>query len=314
MSRFLKAFLRDSLNGRIHLAAFGKHPAWDDHIDDVGLNTESLVLTKKLLYSQGIAAQLASGAWDQIEKSGNAIAFDHRFCWSRENQAIAGAVWASADRKGRTRFPIIICGHVGVNGPRAIDLLLTPIEQLGAQSSSMKTPDEFRDSLNRVHSELLRTVSHLSDKKPGFALKESEQNSILPSLVAISAGIRSRRRRDATGSQFRIASTLSRPRDTLCFWVAYLAAQELLSAPCLAIAANGRKWIDLIIGEPVHNEFFCLRANEAALPPTLIKVSESERERLRSAARAFLEDGKQRQTGFRAQRRSWWTSLFSRWP
>ena len=45
MSRFLKVFLRDPLSARIQVAGFGKHPAWDDHIDDIGLNTESLVLT-----------------------------------------------------------------------------------------------------------------------------------------------------------------------------------------------------------------------------------------------------------------------------
>ena len=85
--------------------AFGKHPAWDDHIDDIGLSTETLVLTKQLLYSEGIATQLASGAWDQIEKSGNAIEFDHRFVWGRDQQAVVGAIWASADRKGTHPIP-----------------------------------------------------------------------------------------------------------------------------------------------------------------------------------------------------------------
>src|SRR6201996_8367037 len=116
MSRFLKVFLRDPIGAGIQLAAFGKHPAWDDHLDDIGLNTETLVLTKQLLYSEGIATQLASGAWDQIEKSGNAIEFDHRFVWSCDQQSVVGAIWTSADRKGRTRFPLVICGQVGLDG------------------------------------------------------------------------------------------------------------------------------------------------------------------------------------------------------
>ena len=53
MSRFLKVFLRDPLSGEIYIAGFGKHPAWDDHIDDIGLASETLVLTKQLLYSGG---------------------------------------------------------------------------------------------------------------------------------------------------------------------------------------------------------------------------------------------------------------------
>src|SRR3984957_6683950 len=123
MSRFLKVFLRDPLSDRILIAGFGKHPAWDDHIDDIGLTTETLVLTKQLLYSEGIATHLASGAWDQIEKSGNAIEFDHRLVWGRDQQVIVGALWASAHRKGRARFPLVICVQFGLDGPRAVDLL-----------------------------------------------------------------------------------------------------------------------------------------------------------------------------------------------
>src|ERR1700675_3875744 len=111
MSRFLKVFLRDPLNARIYFAAFGKHPAWDDHIDDIGLNTETLALTKQGLYSEGIANKLALGAWNQIESSGTAIDFDHRFVWGRDQKAVEGAIWASIDRKGRTRFPLVICAQ-----------------------------------------------------------------------------------------------------------------------------------------------------------------------------------------------------------
>jgi hypothetical protein len=313
MSRFLKVFLRESLDGKIHLAAFGKHPAWDDHIDDLGLNTESLVLAKKLLYSQGIATQLASGAWDQIERSGNAIEFNHRFCWSRQNQAITGAVWASTDRKGRTRFPMIICGQVGVEGPRAVDLLLNLIDEFGVLSRSAKTQEQFRELYSRVYGELYQKASQLPAIHSTFQLTESEQTSILPSLVAISAGIRAKRDRLANGSHFRLTSTLSRPRDTLCLWTSYLAAQGLTSAPpLLAIATNRKNWVDLIIGEPVENDFFCLRANATALPPTWLSVAETDRERLESAARAFLEESKRGQNVSPTKNRSWWATLFGR--
>jgi len=38
MSRFVKMFLRDRLKETARLAGLGKHPAWDDHIDDLGLD------------------------------------------------------------------------------------------------------------------------------------------------------------------------------------------------------------------------------------------------------------------------------------
>src|SRR6201998_2285274 len=99
MNRFLKIFLRDRLDQSIQLAGFGKHPAWDDHIDDLGLTTETLVITRRILYSEGIASQLASGAWPQLEETGQAIEFDHRFVWSREAQSVIGGIWACAPGK-----------------------------------------------------------------------------------------------------------------------------------------------------------------------------------------------------------------------
>ena len=104
MSRFLKVFLRDPPSARIQIAGFGKHPAWDDHIDDIGLNTESLVLTKQFLYSEGIATQL--GAWNQIEASGSAVEFDHRFVWGPGPTGDRGGALVFSGSKGSSSFPI----------------------------------------------------------------------------------------------------------------------------------------------------------------------------------------------------------------
>ncbi len=52
---------------QLHLAAFGKHPGWNDHTDDLGLDTDALVNAKRLLYVQGISQNIDSGAWDKID-------------------------------------------------------------------------------------------------------------------------------------------------------------------------------------------------------------------------------------------------------
>ena len=106
MSRFRNMFLRDRLNQTAQLAGFGKHPAWDDHIDDIGLTTETLVAVRRILYSEGIARQVSSGAWSRLEEGGQALKFDHRFVWSRETQSVVGGIWASSDGKGRRHFPL----------------------------------------------------------------------------------------------------------------------------------------------------------------------------------------------------------------
>ena len=319
MTRFPKIFLREPLNGKVHVAGFGKHPAWHDHIDDIGLNTETLVLTKKLLYSQGIATQLASGAWDQIEKSGNAIQFDHRFCWSRKCQTIAGAIWASSDGKGRTRFPMIVCAQADVEGWKAIDQFLGPIDQMGMNSKSAHTPAGFRELITRLEAELYQLLHSPSGVDPSSEMTESQQSSILPELITLAAGLKNKVHRSLHesmrpgGSHFRLASFLSGPGKNLSFWSAYLAALGLPSSPpCLAIAAIGKPWVDLIVGEPVDNDFFCLRANQTALPATWLEIVETDRRKVELTARDFLRATRLGQAATVSQQRSWWTSLFNR--
>ncbi len=314
MSRFLKVFLRDPLNARIQVAGFGKHPAWDDHIDDIGLATETLVLTKQLLYSGGIATQLASGAWDQIEKSGNAIEFDHRFVWGRDQQSIVGAIWASADRKGRTRFPMVICVQSGFDGPHAVDLFIDPVERLGTLCRTAKTKEEIRDSFNQVQGELNYSGLPSPHDKLFSEIKESAEDSILPALITLAAGLKTKRlrgSRESAGSHFRLDAISSQAKDNLSFWSAYLNTQPAGSGlPHIVIAAKGRGWVDLIVGEPLQNDFFCLRANENALPATWTEIQGTEVRKLESEAKDYLRTYRLRPTYSLTQRRPWWSSLF----
>jgi hypothetical protein len=319
MSRFLKVFLRDPLDARVHFAAFGKHPAWDDHIDDVGLNTETLVLTKQCLYLEGITTQLASGAWDQIENAGNAVEFDHRFVWVRDQQAIAGAIWASTDRKGRTRFPLVICAQSGFDGAHAVDLLFDPVERLGALSRSAKTQDAVRDALSQTQAGLSYAVPPSIGRSLFSEITDLGEKTILPALVTLSAGLKNNRQRGpretgrTSGSHFRVAAIASRAKENLIFWSAYLASQRTTSGlPHLIVAVNGKGWIDLIFGEPLQGDFFCLRASEAALPSTWIDIEPAERIKLESEAKNYLLTYKLEPSISTPQRRSWWSGLFNK--
>src|SRR5438445_5721850 len=121
MSDFSKKFLledarRLSVNGRyLGLAAFGKHPGWDDHVEDLGLETESLNLAKTLLYVKGIGGQIDSGAWEKLDLAQQLEGFQHLFVWQRSGQILVGSLWSSSDGKGRKRYPMVVCLHfIGV--------------------------------------------------------------------------------------------------------------------------------------------------------------------------------------------------------
>lgn len=97
-----------------HVAAFGKHPGWDDHIDDIGVDTERLVAVKRTLYLQGIGGNLDSGTWERLTESQRLDRFDHLFLWrcgDKGEELVVGRLAASSDGKGRGRYPMVVCAH-----------------------------------------------------------------------------------------------------------------------------------------------------------------------------------------------------------
>src|SRR3954469_19188632 len=105
----------------LHLAAFGKHPGWNDHLDDLGLDTDALITAKRLLYVQGISQNIDSGAWDKLDESSDADTpgtigrldlFRHDFLWHMPSIMLAGRLWSSSDGKGRDKYPMVLCAQV----------------------------------------------------------------------------------------------------------------------------------------------------------------------------------------------------------
>ena len=88
-------------SGKVSVAAFGKHPGWDDHIDDIGLDTDILVAVKRILYIQGIGRNIDAGSWDKLEENQLVEKFGHAFVWCMNGDVVVGRLWSSKDGKGR---------------------------------------------------------------------------------------------------------------------------------------------------------------------------------------------------------------------
>ena len=273
MSRFRKTFLRDRLNQTAQLAGFGKHPAWDDHIDDIGLTTETLVSVRQILYSEGIARQVASGAWARLEERGQALEFDHRFVWSREAQSVIGGIWASRDGKGRTHFPLIVCLQSAVNGWRAIRRFLGPLDELGTLCQGAKDKQRLRDSFGETHRRLARNAGWDSDAETSpNDLSKQRAYAAVNGMIALSQSLGKRGKHAVRNLDkslhFRLPAVSTRIQESLEFWAGYLETQFSPRFPYLTIASGGLGPIDIITGEPGAGDFFCLRASESCLPLT----------------------------------------------
>src|SRR5436190_22220494 len=90
---------------RLTLAAFGKHPGWDDHIPGIGVETEALAHVKQAFYVGGIGGQVDAGAWEELEPEKRLDGFDHVFLWLRAGHILLGQFWSSTDGKGRPKYP-----------------------------------------------------------------------------------------------------------------------------------------------------------------------------------------------------------------
>ncbi|HXC35659.1 MAG TPA: hypothetical protein VNV43_07270, partial [Candidatus Acidoferrales bacterium] len=95
----------------LYLAAFGKHPGWEDHIPGIGVDTEALAALKQSLYFDAIRGQIDSGAWEKMEQIKRLEGFDHSFLWLRPGMTLMGLMWSSTDRVGRAKYPMILCAE-----------------------------------------------------------------------------------------------------------------------------------------------------------------------------------------------------------
>jgi hypothetical protein len=293
MSRFRKMFLRDRLNQTALLAGFGKHPAWDDHIDDIGLTTETLVAVRRILYSEGIARQVSSGAWSRLEESGQAQKFDHRFVWSRQAQSVVGGIWASGDGKGRTHFPMIICLQIGANGWRAIRSFLDPLEELGGLCKKAGDRQQFRDAFVETQLSLSAYPRFgLDSEIRTNSLSKQQELAITNGMIALSQklgryGKLGGRNADVS-MHFRLPAISSSIGDSLEFWASYLETRFSPRFPYLTIAAGALGPIDVITGEPDTNDFFCLRAAESGLAMTSASAADKHLADTRLQAIVYL--------------------------
>jgi hypothetical protein len=328
MKSFAKEFLRENVGGagrQIFLGAFGKHPGWDDHIDDIGLEKESLVAAMQLLYVEGIGGQI--GAWEKLDWTSQ-IAFNHVFVWRRETQMLVGRMWASSDGKKRTRYPMVVCAHcVGASLSLVLDTLLAWLGELQARTTATTSADDvrglvlqFRDALREWLSTAEEVPAVQTFDADAFFSEigfPAESEPLVKAFWHIResqfAARRYKARAGLAPEQFRVlASSVSTAR-SLQFWERVFVSQLDPSVPMLFMAPIDQYWLDAIAGEPAPREFFCLRASPRALPLVSDAASELP-ETFGEEAQAILDHavGSAQSAVAGREEASWMARLFDR--
>lgn len=299
MNDFCRSFLNENWRSmpdapRIFLSGFGKHPGWNDHLDDIGLITDSLIRAKALIYD-GIAHQVESAAW---EKGGGpsriAPGFDHIVHWRRMHESLTGLMWSSSDGKGRSLYPMITLAHcVGQSFAWQAVELLPVLDAVGARCRETKLGVSVVTILNAAQDALR---ARLGDGKaaatppdgPGLGVKEWVDHFAAQPLLLrrvlhhlgvnfapFAAGsvewCENRKTGPALSRSLRLPVLPgATPAGSLNAWLSFLATQLNPAVPLLGLLRTDLGWIDVIVGEPDPSDFFVLRT----LPVATAKVTD----------------------------------------
>ncbi len=311
MAAFIKnlsRFLGHSAKPAIHLAAFGKHPAWIDHLDDLGLDTEPLVIAKRLLYTQGMGQNIDSGAWESLETTpasapchatGRLDFFRHDFLWNMPGSGaggggtnlMAGRFWSSTDAKGRDKYPMVLCAQLtDLPDTFAFHIAMPQLKTMQDHCVKAHTVEEVQQIM-QADREQLR--SHLRDHLPQETLTTGQLTKVSrhPDLKSAEhahtpegfhriayrflgsmSAFRSppSRGKPHRPEQVRLPLCGQSPTEALLFWRRFALLFLDPATPIVLLAPDdpAAPWVDLIAGEPASTHLFCIKAGTKSIPFT----------------------------------------------
>lgn len=267
---------------QLFLAALGKHPAWDDHME-VGLESEALVRVRRQLYVEGIGAAIDSGAWDKLAPDEVLPAFGHTFLWRFDQELVVGRMWASKDGKGRARYPMLACFHAtGVGAGWALRELSPRLERLEAACAAATTQQGVeeaiatertaaRGALERESPEAVRTplapdlaslaaAPELGPDRRGLQriLYEGERE-LTPWRDAVDSKSSRSGVVNLTGHRLRVPGLGANAASTLARWAGVGFSLVADSAPVFAVMPKSGAWVDLIVGDLSAAHLACLK-------------------------------------------------------
>lgn len=279
----------NSAGRRVFVGAFGKHPGWNDHMDDIGLETDRLVAFKRQLYIEGVAGNIESGAWERLAPDQRLAGFGSVFLSLADGAPLLGRMWASQDGKGRGRYPMVVCVQTpGQSLAWMLEQAAPSLEQTEGACRAAKTADAVRTILAGLRSELAARLPAPADGTRPPPLPPDGPAHPLAGLVqaleAMQDGSGFRRvlykiERDMPtflqtagrdplppARHVRTPSVTGSPAQDLTAWAAALAA---LLDPALPLFLNRpvrEPWVDILAGVPQGQHFYCLLASRQAIP------------------------------------------------
>jgi hypothetical protein len=272
---------------RIVVAAFGKHPGWDDHIDDIGFETDVFVTVKRILYIQGIGGNIDSGSWDKLKEDQLIEEFKHVFFWYLNGNLVVGRMWSSQDGKGRKSYPFVVCAQCRKLPIKWIfENVLPRLEKIEATCTSTTSANDVRMAIQSVERELRQLAQHCeTSPSPVIAYPDAiariarhpemgpNQEGLFRVLYHIEREVGRHRTNSAStmalrSTSLRIPKSQDTMLESILLWNSFLFNMLGKNTPMLILIPQRNNWTDIIIGEPTELQLYCLRASLKVIPLT----------------------------------------------
>jgi hypothetical protein len=277
-----------------YVATFGKHPAWNDFADDLGLETERLVELKRLVMQ---AIDVNAAQWEHLHEQQRLDGLRHLLAWVTEQGVVLARLWSSSDGKGRKRYPMVACAECrGVAPAAVLGHVPAVLERVERECRAATTPAEVGGALDRARAELrqwlgsaaaapaasdlstadaferLAACAALGEPRKGITTLLYRLEQEAPQLLTWGrdgrAGASDGRGGSGRPAYLRLPACAASPADAALLWATFLAAVVTRRASCMVILPAGERWADLVVGDPTPASLYCLRANEKGVPLT----------------------------------------------
>ena len=270
----------------VALGLFGKHPAWNDFADDIGLETDRLVALKRLLF-QGIDANIPQ--WEHLHEQQRLEAFAHVLVWVTGECVMVARLWASADGKGRSRYPMVACAECcGLPLAAVLAQVLPALEQVErdcvratSQSEVHAVAESARGSLRRwaatapaaadltpaAAADRLLRCPDLGQGGRGLVSLLYRLDQEAPDLLTWGAHADGRAA-PSRPAYVRVPACAQAPAEAALLWARFMDGVVARRAPRMIVLPLGRRWADVVVGEPTGASLYGLRATEKGVPLT----------------------------------------------
>lgn len=296
LSRLFSSKTNDAAGARVCLGAFGKHPGWNDHIDDQGLETQLLVDFKTLLYVEAMVAAIDSGKWDALDAAGQGVPFGHAFLMRSRGDTLVGLLWASTDGKGRSKYPMVVvaeCSGTGVEW--AVERAMPVLERVKRACQEATTSQAVIAILDQARAELREAAAEIAADPPeitlpaGIAAAIADRPELGPARQGLHRVLYQIEREMTDYLRGRVPSSkIWKPEapivrghhlrvpavggsngvgSGMLDWTRLLLAKIEPWTPMLVLAPLEYPWVDIIVGEPNGAMLMCIRSSERAVPP-----------------------------------------------